>query len=287
MRRLSFKYFGIALLICCAIDFPIFDTFQEDNSVQYAGINNGKYLKEGAKVAKKGWTWLKSCSGKRTPISPNSRRIYGVLPNTNQSHMAEALVKGINDVRSQEEVLPKIGEYLSQTKPNENGKKVINCVKTEANEVRMYLYEQGKYAPTEKTIRIATEAINLAEYDIRALQENYYKGNDGTEYVEFIIPKRAQYILNGQYSNRLYECMVFNIPKDINGNWERFKEYLIAFIDDLMNRPFQLWDEYMFRRGLAELKIDERDITEIERYIFANINKSDYVSTKDLQSQTA
>ena len=81
--------------------------------------------------------------------------------------------------------------------------------------------------------------------------------------------------------------MVFNIPKDINGNWERFKEYLIAFIDDLMNRPFQLWDEYMFRRGLAELKIDERDITEMERYIFANINKSDYVSTKDLQSQTA
>ena len=111
--------------------------------------------------------------------------------------MAEALVKGINDVRSQEEVLPKIGEYLSQTKPNENGKKVINCVKTEANEIRMYLYEQGKSAPTEKTIRIATEAINLAEYDIRALQENYYKGNDGTEYVEFIIPKRAQYILNG------------------------------------------------------------------------------------------
>ena len=81
--------------------------------------------------------------------------------------------------------------------------------------------------------------------------------------------------------------MVFNIAKDINGNWERFKEYLIAFIVDLMNMPFQLWDEYMFRRGLAELKIDERDITEMERYIFANINKSDYVSTKDLQSQTA
>lgn len=152
----------------------------------------------------------------------------------------------------------------------------------------MYLYEQGKNASTKgKIIRIAKETINLAEYDIQAMQENYYKGNDGIEYVEFIIPRRAQYILNGQYSNRLYECMVFNVPKDLNGNWKKFKEYLIAFIDDMMNRPQQLWDEYMFRRGLADLKIDERDVTEMERYVFAYINTTKNDTAKYFLSEIA
>lgn len=286
-RRIFSRTICIAVLVCSAIDFPICDSFQENDTVQYAGIS-GKHLKKGAEVAKEGWKWLKSCSGKKPPILTNNKRIYGLLSNSSQIHVAETLIKGINDVRSQEEVLPKIGEYLSKTKQNENGCKVVNCVKTEANEVKMYLYEQGKNASTKgKIIRIAKETINLAEYDIQAMQENYYKGNDGIEYVEFIIPRRAQYILNGQYSNRLYECMVFNVPKDLNGNWKKFKEYLIAFIDDMMNRPQQLWDEYMFRRGLADLKIDERDVTEMERYVFAYINTTKNDTAKYFLSEIA
>lgn len=273
-RRLFLKYLVIALLFCCTIDITIPEPVQEGGDVvQLAGVN-GRQIKKGADFAKKGWKWIKGCSFRKPPII----------------NTAEILVKGINEVRSQEEVLPKIGEYLSQTKPNEGGRKVINCVKTEANEIKMYLYEQGKYTPTkEKVIKIATESINLAEYDIRAMQEHYYIGYDGIEYVEFIIPKRAQYILNGQYSNRLYECMVFNVPKDINGQWKKFKAYLLAFIDDILNRPDKLWNEYMFRRGLAEINIDKRDVVEMERYLFAHIRKTDkeYDTKKFVHSKTA
>lgn len=284
-----YKFIGIAILLFGAIDMPICDSFQdESNEVQYAGIN-GKHLQKGAEYAKKGWKWFKGCSGRKIEVPLNGQVTNKTL-DSRLIYTTETLIKGINEVKSQEEVLPKIGEYLSQTKPNEGGTKVINCVRTEANQIKMYLYEQGKNVPTkERVIKIASESINLAEYDIRAMQENYYIGNDGIEYVEFIIPKRPQNILKGEYNGRLYECMVFNIPKDINGNWERFKEYLIAFINDLMNRPFQLWDEYMFRRGLAELQIDGRDITEIERYLFANsnnLNNEKYFS-KYIPSKTA
>ena len=290
-KRLFLKYVGAVVLISCTLDITIpYDSQKEGSVVQYAGVN-GKHLKEGAEVARKGWRWLKSCSGRKPEIPSNNRIVNGQLIRANRLIYAkETLYKGINDVSSQEEILPKIGEYLSQTKPNEGGKNVINCVKTEANEIKMYLFEQGKNTYSkEKIIRIASESINIAEYDIRAMQENYYKGYDGIEYVEFIIPKRPQYILNGQYSNRIYECMVFNVPKDINGNWEKFKEYLLAFINDLKNRPIQLWDEYMFRRGLAKLNINERDVTEMERYLFAYTIQTDnkYDTTKYLHSETA
>lgn len=282
-RYTLFKCIGIVILICCSFEITIPNYCQDEaNYVQYAGVN-GKFLQKGAEVAKKSWKWLKGCSSKKQIMdvaSTNGRLIQAT----------EILVKGINEVRTQEEVLPKIGKYLSQTKPNEDGVKVINCVKTEANEIKMYLEEQGKFAPTkEKVIKIVNKSINLAEYDILAMQENYYKNYEGIEYVEFIIPKRAQYILNGQYGNRLYECMVFNLRKDIEGNWEKFKEYLFAFIDDIMNRPVKLWDEYMFRRGLARQNINERDVTEMERYLFAysiNIDK-EYDTKKHIQQKIA
>lgn len=284
-----FKYIGFTLLILGAIDIPIPDDFQENTNItQSAGVN-GKQIQQGAKAAKSGWKWLKSCVG----CKDEARKVINPIPHVQVRpnrllYITETLGKGINEVKTQEEVLPKIGEYLSQTKPNEGGRKVINCVKTEANEIKMYLYEQGKYTPTkEKVIKITTESINLAEYDIRAMQENSYKGYDGLEYVEFIIPRKAQYILDGQYNDRLYECMVFNVPKDINGNWEKFKEYLIAFFYDLMNRPVQLWDEYQFRRGLAEHNINSRDVTEMERYIFAQIIIRENETARYIQKKTA
>lgn len=268
-----FKYIGFTLLILGTIDIPIPEDYQENTNVTLSAGVNGKQIQQGAKAAKSGWKWLKGCVGCKdkakqmiNPIRPNP-----ISPNR-LLYITEMLGKEIGEVRSQEEVLPKIGEYLSLTKPNEGGPKVINCVRTEANKVKMFLCEQGNNKPTrEKIIRVASEAINLAEYDIRYMQENFYKGYDGIEYVEFIIPRKAQYILNGQYNNRLYECMVFNVPKDINGKWKKFKEYLVAFLNDLMNRPSQLWDEYLFRRGLAELDINSRDVKEMERYLFAQI----------------
>lgn len=271
------KYMGITLLILGSVDIPIPERVQNETTPLSAGIN-GKQLQQGAKAAKGGWKWLKSCVGCKSEAEQviKNKELEHLLENARRSNRllvaTEMLGKGIGEAKAQEDVLPKIGEYLSQTKPNEGGQKVINCVRTEANEVRMYLYEQGSNKPTrDKIIKAASEGINLAEYDVRAMQENFYKGSDGVEYVEFIIPRRAQYILNGQYSGRVYECMVFNIPKDINGNWEKFKEYLIAFLNDLMNRPTQLWDEYWFRRGLSELNIDSRDVKEMERYLFAQL----------------
>ena len=236
---------------------------------------------KGAKALKGGWKWLKSCVGCKSEAEQviKNKELERLLTNARRSNRllvaSEMLGKSIEDVKAQEEILPKIGDYLSQTKPNEGGQKVINCLRTEANEIRMSLYESGKNKLIrDKVIRVASEAVNLAEYDVQAMQENFYRGADGMEYVEFIIPRRPQYILGGQYNGRLYECMVFNVPKDLNGNWEKFKEYLIAFLNDLLCRPVQLWDEYWFRKGLENISINSRDVNEMERYIFALINNA-------------
>lgn len=285
------KYVGFTLLILGAIDIPVPENYQENTNIMLSAGANGKLIQQGAKATKGGWKWLKSCIGCKdearqiiNPIRPNLIRPNRLL------YVTEMLGKEVSEVKSQEEILPKIEKYLFQTEPNEGGPKVINCVRTEANKVKMFLYEQSRNTPTrEKIIKVASRSINLAEYDVRAMQENFYKGYDGIEYVEFIIPRKAQYILNGQYSNRLYECMVFNVPKDINGKWEKFKEYLIAFLNDLMNRPSQLWDEYLFRRGLAELDINPRDVKEMERYLFAQIINTikENETTESIQKEVA
>ena len=262
-----FKYKGclvsVALVtLVCFVLAPM--TFFSEES--------GRYIK----TAKGGWKFLRGSVGyeseaEKVITNPEIEGALGKLARSNRLLAAtELLGKSIGEIKASDEVLPKIGEYLSQTKPNEGGQKVINCFRNDANEVRMCLYDYGNNAPKlNKLLLGAREAINLAEYDIQAMQENFYKGADGIEYVSFIIPRRPQYILNGKYEGRIYECMIFNIPKDIEGGWERFKEYLIAFINDILNRPVQLWDEYMFRRGLAEMNINSRDVATIEQYMFA------------------
>ena len=49
---------------------------------------------------------------------------------------------------------------------------------------------------------------------------------------------------------------------------------MIAFLNDLLCRPVQLWDEYWFRKGLENISINSRDVNEMERYIFALINNA-------------
>lgn len=279
MRKSKVYILFIAILLAAGtMDIALPDNNVISNDVQLCAGVNGRQVRQGIKAVKKGWTLLKSCvrnedKAKKVFTNPEIEGTIGNITRSNRLLVAtEVLGKSIGEAKASDEVLPKIGEYLSQTKPNEGGQKVINCFRNDANEVRMCLYDYGNNAPKlNKLLKGVKEAINLAEYDIQAMQENFYKGTDGIEYVSFIIPRRPQYILNGQYEGRIYECMIFNIPKNIEGGWERFREYLIAFINDILNRPVQLWDEYMFRRGLSEMNINLRDVNEIEQYMFAQI----------------
>ena len=294
-KRIIYNLFIAILLTTGTIDITLPNNNEVSNDAQLCAGVNGKQVQEGAKALKNGWRYMRGCVGCESEAEKvvTNPEIEGVLRKLGRSNRflaaTELLGKSIGDVKASDEVLPKIGEYLSQTKPNEGGQKVINCFRNDANEVRMCLYDYGNNAPKlNKLLLGAKESISLAEYDIQAMQENLYKGADGIEYVSFIIPRRPQYILNGKYEGRIYECMIFNIPKDIEGGWERFKEYLIAFINDILNRPVQLWDEYMFRRGLVELNINSRDVNEIEQYMFAQINgNKDDGSIKHIQKQVA
>ena len=294
-RNKVYNLLFAAILVVGTIDISIPETNEDFQQKQLCAGVNGKQVQQGVKAAKGGWKFLRGCVGceseaEKVATNPELKSSLGKLARSNRLLAAtEILGKSIGEAKASDEVLPKIGEYLSQTKPNEGGQKVINCFREDANEVRMCLYDYGNNAPKLNKLLIgAKEAINLAEYDIQAMQENFYKGADGIDYVSFIIPRRPQYILNGKYEGRIYECMIFNIPKDIEGGWERFKEYLIAFMNDILNRPGQLWDEYMFRRGLAEMNINSRDVNEIEQYMFAQINiDSRNESIKHTQKQVA
>lgn len=294
-RNKLINIFVAILLLVGSVDISMPECGSKDtDSIICAGIN-GKQVQQGAKAAKSGWKLLRGCVGcegeaEKIATNPEIEKTLGKLANSNRLLVAtELLGKTIGEVKASDEVLPKIGEYLSQTNPNEGGQKIITCFRNDANEVRMCLYDYGSNAPkVNKLLLGAKEAINLAEYDIQAMQESFYRGTDGIEYVNFVIPRRPQSILNGKYEGRIYECMIFNIPKDIEGGWERFKEYLIAFINDILNRPGQLWDEYMFRRGLEKMNINSRDVNEIEQYMFAHINvKIHDEHIKHIQKQIA
>ena len=296
MKRCKIKNICVVLLLLVgSIDISTSDySSKGPESLICAGIN-GKQIQQGARAAKSGWKWLKGCVGcegeaEKIATNPDIEKTLEKLATSKRILTAtELLGKTIEETKASDDVLPKIGEYLSQTKPNEGGQKVITCLKNDANEVRMCLYENGNNIPTvNKLVLGAKEAINLAEYDIQAMQEYFYRGTDGIDYVSFIIPRHPQYILNGKYENRIYECMIFNIPRNIEGGWQRFKEYLVAFFNDILNRPGQLWDEYMFRRGLAEMNINSRDVNEIEQYTFAHNNEYKHDEfIKHIQNQVA
>lgn len=215
---------------------------------------------------------------------------------------SELLFQDIEKVRASNEVLPKIEKYFSETKANdeslkvlrdikadaskaeeyfansqsnEEGVKVIRCLKTDSDKVRLTLQE-GNDIKINKIIPNLSESFNVSHYDIRAMKERFYHVG-GVEYVEFIIPKKAQYILNGQYSQRVYECMIFNLPKDANGNWKKVK----ALIIDIFSRPSELWSEVRFRQELKKLNVDSRTVKEIEQYMFAHNNSNSNSNRKE------
>lgn len=205
---------------------------------------------------------------------------------------SELLLQDIEKVKASNEILPKIERYISETKPNEEslnllreiksdaskaeeylansgsnneeGVKVIRCLKTDSEKVKLTLQE-GNSTKINKTIPNLSGSFNVSHYDINAMKERFYFVGE-VEYVEFIIPKKAQYILNGQYSQRVYECLIFNLPKDANGNWKKVK----ALIIDIFNHPYELWSEVRFRQELKKLNIDTRTVKEIEQYMFVH-----------------
>lgn len=214
---------------------------------------------------------------------------------------SELLLKDVQKIHASNEVLPNIEKYLSETKPNEeglklirdfkadaskaetylagtnpgeeDGVKVIRCLKTDSGEVKLTLQE-GNSTKINKTIHFSG-TFDVSHYDIKAMKERfYYVGN--VEYVEFIIPKKAQYVLDGMYSQRVYECMIFNLPKDAEGKWIKVK----ALIIDIFTRPRTLWSEARFRQELKMLNVDSRTVKEIEQYMFVhnrNNNKKDSI----------
>ena len=249
---------------------------------------NAKAVREAAKAGRKLLKGCKSCANGaaevKPPIKPIIKPIKPIIPPP--SPMVESLIKGLEEMKSADDVMPKIEEYLLQTTKNEGGVKTIVCFKQDANTVRINFID-GNTTRLSKVVSATTKAIDLAMYDINAMQETFYKGSDGVEYVAFRIPRRPQSLLQNKYQDRIYECMVFNLPKDIDGNWMKFKEFLIAFWNDILNRPNKLWDEFRFRQELSKLNINSRDLQEIREYKFAKLFIHNNNENNILQLQVA
>lgn len=262
------KWFCFLVIFTGALEISLSENTPEGNPHEITAGVSGKQVKEVTEVAKKGWKWMKGCK-KAEPvegIKPVKPIVLPVVPVVNQ------LTKDLEIIKSQEEILPKIEKFFNSTVKNENDVKVISCIRGESGQVRMQLQNIAKSEPSlDKVIRISSKSINLREYDIEAFHEQVSIGQNGEEYINFIIPKKPQFILNGRYPDRIYESMIFNVPKDVEGKYKRFRTYLLSFMYDLIKQPVQLWNEYKFRNGLKQLSLDERDVLEIQQYRFATI----------------
>lgn len=272
----------LAIIFLGTLDISIADNFSIEICTPLETGISSRCLKGIGKF----WKSIKGCSRTtpkpKIPIKPRS-----ILVRPNALHTTEILSSGISEMQSSNEILPKIDEYLAHTKPRAGSVKIIRCQKIDADNVRVSLCEEGKSLLLEdKILKLAVKEIKALEYDIYAMQENHVIGQDGLEYVEFIIPRKPAYVLDDKYHGRIFECMVFNIPKDVNGNWQKFREFLVRFFNDLLNRPGQLWDEVMFMSRLKEINIDPRDVKEMEQYMFAlskdNKSKDDNSNSNEI-----
>lgn len=254
---------------CCECQPMFLDI--EKNSVQEAGFNTG-WLKKIFKSVSK-WKLFKS-------ISSWFRKLFGIEEKKSSETIGqlsgkdrfppilpttEVLTKTFEDLRSNEEVSTKVSEYLEKVPRSKyNTVKTIRCLKQDADEVRFMMWD-GNISKANRIIKSGTETIKLFEYDINSMQEFTQTGENGVEYVYFRIPKYPNYILDGKSSGRVYQSMIFGLPKDLEGNWEKFRAFLI----DLFTHPMQLWDEWQFRKELSKFNINSRDVQEIEEYQFA------------------
>lgn len=274
------KYFCFLFLLAGAIEISLPERgVSEGSRLVTAGIN-GKQLEQGAKIAKKGWKWIKGCGRSEAELVEGAEAARGVRPLKPVkpvrplliSTCVSRLIRGIEGVKTQEEILPKIEEYLSSASAAESSPKVITCLRTESNQVRMILADVAKNKTNvNKLIKVASKPINLAEYDLTAFKEVPFVGSDGLEYIRFVIPRQPRFVLDGQFPGRIYESMIFEFPKDGAGKWERIRTYFFNFVRDVMSSPGKLWNEHKFRSGLKGMGVDHRDLYEIQHYMFAEI----------------
>lgn len=263
---------------CCELNSSILS--MQNNIVQQAGINMGVFKKllkpiTQGRFFKSIRSWFRNLFGIEEKKGAESleqiirgksskilRKDVNVKPIMSQ---AEELAKTFEDLRNNEDVSAKVSEYLDHSPRSYfNTVKTITCLRQDANEIRFVLRE-GNFTKSDKILQLGSETIKLAEYDIGNMREFTERGVDGVEYVYFKIPKYPQYVLDGKHKDRVFQSMIFGLPKDSSGNWKKFR----AFLRDLFTQPMQLWDEWRFRQELAKFNISRRDVLEIEEYKFA------------------
>lgn len=260
-----FAYTVIAIMLVTDINISkIYLGNEGMSNVQECGIS-AKHLKKGAQ---EGWSFFKKCS--------NHENIPKVsLPPKVPTNSILFLDEYFTKIENESNIIPQIEEYLSNNSPDQKVK-TITCIRENADKVRMYFQQVGR-PNYNKVIDAADEVIRLWEYDINSMAERTHKDNLGKEWIEFIIPHKAQYVLDNKYGDRLYECMIFNLPKDGNGLWIKIKALLV----DFFTRPNQLWNEYQFRQELLSLEVNPNDVQEMKQYMFALKFKRNLITNKN------
>lgn len=283
------KRIGLFLIILLGVfDFSIPINNQNVNGQ----IVNARTFRS-LKGACKNWEQaLKSFKIKR--IEVQTREIQRISRTADRLERKSRSLQNYSKIKLPEMVRPEIKNYLKQIGFREGSVKIFTYSKTDAEQIRNNLQEQCCPHPLHIGLNTSDGPINVSEYDIAAMRENHFIGDDNLEYVQFVIPKKPTYVLEGNYTDNVFECKIFNIPKDKHGNWRKFKEYVVRFFEDLLNRPEQLWDEIMFVRGLKKINIDSRDVVEMKQYMFANVlypnskfNDEPFKSIKYIQQEVA
>lgn len=259
----------IALILLMAdIECPV----QKHDTTIQAGIQ-GRHVQ-------KCWNFLKGCVKSEDSARLYAKNLKGNIddavlskPKVLPAHIGSDIEKLFGEtVNCVDDILPQISENLSKPVSEQPAtEKVIRCVRQDADKTRMLLYENNTLK-LNKIIKSGNEVIRLNEYDVHQMEEFSYIGNDGLEWVVFRIPRKAEYLLNRQFEGRLFECMVFNLPKDSSGKWELLK----AFIIDFFTRPGQLWDEYLFYSELRKINLNKQEINELHEYMFALLRNTNH-----------
>lgn len=262
----------VFLLLVVDINFSILET---DTTIQ-AGIN-GKHLQ-------KSWKFLKGCMGIGDDVlKKNLDDITRIKSKLVTTPLNVEIVKFFDvSVDCVDDILPQINESLSKSiSENSSSQKIIKCLKLDADQTRMALFENNTLK-LNKLIKNSFQKIYLNEYDVYQMEEFSYVGTDGLEWMIFRIPRKAEYLLNGKFKGRVFECMVFNLPKDTSGRWEQMRAFLI----DLFTRPGQLWDEYLFYKELERLNLNKQEVYELREYMFAHLNNPKYDFQESIRKKT-
>lgn len=180
-------------------------------------------------------------------------------------HPIDKLTKTFEDLTCNEGISERILEYLENPDNKHTTVKKIRCLKQDEDKIRFMMWEDNNLKSL-KIINVGNESINLSEYDINNMRKEDAIEN-GINYVYLIIPKKPRYVLDGKRPDLVSQklaCqnMIFSLPDDNKGTWEKVKEVLVKLFRK------QSWDELLFKTELKKFHINNRDVKEIEEYIF-------------------